>query len=66
MWLKEVLDKIYHMKFLNEIEITDLLDNDTFEDSKEWHKDSWKRDWQLKEKQIKRDDFDTIITLLIE
>jgi hypothetical protein len=35
MKTKNVLDEIYNMKFLNEIEITNLLKNDTFLDSKE-------------------------------
>ena len=63
--MKKVLDKIYHMKFLNEIEITNLQNQDTFLEDKEWFIWIGFRDWRLKELIIKRNDYDFIIINLL-
>jgi len=63
--MKKVLDKIYHMKFLNEIEITNLQNQDTFSEDKEWFIWIGFRDWRLKELIIKRNDYDFIIINLL-
>lgn len=47
--IKAILDDLYFHKYSNEVEITELIEEEEspIHDSKEWYEDLWKIKWKI-------------------